>query len=159
MSYSKETIRPDTIDLAGHRPTFIKIKPSKISSAGKGAFAKKPILKGTYLGHYMGEMKPGISTGPYTFMTIHGGKIYSINATKLDKSNWTRYMNCAKKDSEGENVTSFKLKNKDPVCIRGTYKSIEGYIVFYASRNIQKGEELCYYYGDAYYKLLNKNRE
>ena len=47
---------------------------------------------------------------------------------------------------------------EEKVLINGKYKSLEGYIVFYASRDIEKGEELCYYYGDAYYKLFNKSK-
>ena len=155
MTQSKETINPNTIDIARYCPSFIKIKNSKIKNAGKGAFTKKKILKGTYLGHYMGEMKPGFRKGPYTFMTLRNKTIYSINATELSKSNWTRFMNCSGHFTKDENVLSFKLKNKEMVLINNEYKSLEGYIVFYASRDIEKGEELCYYYGDAYYKLLS----
>ena len=87
-------------------------------------------------------------------MTIRNKTVYSIDATELDKSNWTRYMNCSEHFTKNDNVNSFKLKNKEMVFINGKYKSLEGYIVFYASRDIEK-EELCYYYGDAYYKLLS----
>ena len=153
---SNNTINPDTIDVARYRPSFIKIKTSKIKNAGRGAFTKKKILKHTYLGHYMGELTPGFKKGPYTFMTIRNKTVYSIDATQLDKSNWTRYMNCSGHFTKDENVNSFKLKNKEKVLINGEYKSLEGYIVFYTSRDIEKGEELCYYYGDAYYKLLSK---
>ena len=60
-----DVINPDWIDVPQHRPTFVKIKNSKIH--GKGAFAHKNIKKGTFLGHYMGIIYPKYVTGDYVF--------------------------------------------------------------------------------------------
>lgn len=151
MNYS--IINPDWIDSPGHRPNFVKIKNSKIH--GKGAFALKNIKKGTFLGHYMGKVTNNKITGPYIFHSIRdNGKTISIDATDKKQSNWTRFMNCST-NTKNENVLSSKLTNTEIYDIQGIQKSIEGYIVFYANRDISKGEELLYYYGDYYAQLMN----
>ena len=155
-----DVINPDWIDVPQHKPTFVKIKNSKIH--GKGAFALKNIKKGTFLGHYMGIIYPKYVTGDYVFHSYREtqetqkDELFSICASDLKKSNWTRYMNCCSPDKKNENVESSRLTNKELYQL-GTQKpkSIEGYIVFYAKRDIKKGEELLYYYGDDYSKLLN----
>ena len=146
-----EHIKPEWIDIPKHRPNFVKIKNSTIDN--KGAFAIKNIKKGTFLGHYMGEIKENIQTGPYIFHSIRNNNMVAIDATNVDKSNWTRYMNCST-SKDNENVTSYFLNNRETYHINNQIQSLEGYIVFYANRDIKKGEELLYYYGDDYAKIL-----
>ena len=62
-------------------------------------------------------------------------------------------MNCSLNSSE-ENVKSYYLTNPEIYTINQQPKSLEGYIVFYADRDINKGEELMYYYGDQYVSKL-----
>ena len=149
-----ETINPRWIDNSSKIPKFLKIKKSLIDKKGKGVFAKYNIKKGTFLGHYMGKISNDNKKGPYIFHTIINNKTVSIDATDINYSNWTRYMNCSI-NKENENIISYKLQNKEKYLIKNQYKSLQGYIVFYANRDIKKGEELLYYYGDYYAKLMN----
>ena len=138
-----DKINPNWIDVVAHQPSFVIIKKSKIHQ--KGAFAKKKIRKNAFLGHYLGEIGPIHLTGPYIFHTVCQGQHFSIDASSLNQSNWTRYMNCSLSPSQ-ENVTSYVLKQP---------QELEGYIVFYANRDIEKGEELMYDYGSQYKSKLN----
>jgi len=149
-----QSINPSWLDKIGHTPKFVKIKKSSIH--GRGAFSKVAIKKGTFLGHYMGKISKAMNTGPYIFHSKRNGDIISIDANNINYSNWARYMNCST-NITNENVASFFLTNKEIYKIKQQYKNYEGYIVFYANRNIKKGEELLYYYGDAYAKLLDIN--
>jgi len=151
LNKTMEIINTKWIDVTGHEPKFIKIKSSKI--CGKGAFAKKKIKKGTFVGHYMGKISNVLKTGPYIFYSKRNNKLFSIDATNINYSNWTRYMNCST-NMENENISSYFLKNENIYNINGILKSIEGYIVFYAKRDIMKNEELLYYYGTFFAKLL-----
>ena len=154
-------INPSWINVVQHRPKFVKIKNSPIH--GKGVFALKIIKKGTFLGHYMGEIYKEYKVGPYIFhshVTNEKGErdlekveMFSIDASDIKKSNWTRYMNCST-NRENENVMASRLNNKEIYEINGKKTSVEGYIVFYAGRDIKKGEELLYNYGDDYMKLM-----
>jgi len=151
-----DIINIDWIDEPQHRPTFIKIKNSILH--GKGAFALKNIKKGTFLGHYMGEITYEYKMGGYIFhsyVICENGeeKLFSIDAADYKKSNWTRYMNCST-HHKNENVMSSRLTNKEIYEVGGAPLSIEGYIVFYAGRDIKKGEELLYHYGDNYMELM-----
>jgi SET domain-containing protein len=151
-----DIINSDWIDLPQHRPKFIKIKNSNLH--GKGAFALKNIKKGTFLGHYMGEIHSDYKMGPYIFHSYTeksdgDEELFSIDASDPKKSNWTRYMNCST-NPNNENVMSSRLSNKEIYEIQGEPVSIEGYIAFYAGRDIKKGEELLYHYGNDYMKLL-----
>ena len=147
-----QEININWIDITNHLPDFIEIKKSKIS--GFGAFAKKNIDKNIFLGNYMGEISDTSITGPYVFYSHKNDKIITFDASKQDKSNWTRYMNCSI-NIETENVSSYFLRNKEDYFKKGIKINLEGYIVFYTNRKIKKGEELMYYYGDYYASLLN----
>lgn len=146
-----EQIKPGWIDVVAHQPSFITIKKSRVHQ--KGAFAKKKICKGTFLGHYLGEIVNISTTGPYVFHSKKQQQPFAIDASQISKSNWTRYMNCSLNSSE-ENVKSYYLTNPEIYTINQQPKSLEGYIVFYANRDINKGEELMYYYGDQYVSKL-----
>lgn len=147
-----QNIDINLIDIPKHIPKFIEIKKSKIH--GLGAYAKKDIPRGTFLGNYMGKINKEVITGPYIFHSIRNEEIISIDATKKTQSNWTRYMNCSNQH-QTENVTCFYLTNKEDYIKNNKKVNLEGYIVFYSNRDIQKGEELLYYYGDNYAEMLN----
>ena len=144
MESNFQSINPRWIDVVGHKPKFIKIKKSLLHN--KGAFSKKKILKGTFLGHYMGNISKNMLTGPYVFHSKTSNGTISIDASDINYSNWTRYMNCSTNKSN-ENVNSYILTNNN----------YNGYIVFYANRDIKKDEELLYFYGNMYGKLLGIN--
>jgi len=154
LSLFMEEIRKEWVDVVAHQPNFVKVKPSSLG--GKGAFSRKKIKAGTFLGHYMGHLGKKDHSGPYVFHTTRESETVSIDAGDPKYSNWTRYMNCSV-SHESENVTSYFLTNTTPVCISTHPQpiSLEGYIVFYANRDIKVGEELLYYYGDYYANLLS----
>ena len=147
-----QQINIDWIDISKHKPDFIEINNSLVE--GKGAFTKTNIKKNTFLGNYMGKITNDFVTGPYVFHSQKDNNIISIDASDINYSNWTRYMNCSI-DKETENVNSYFLTNKENYVTKSGKINLEGYIVFYSNREIKKGEELMYYYGDAYADLMN----
>ena len=67
------------------------------------------------------------------------GKVtHLVDGADESFSNWTRYMNCARDDTE-ENITTYQARDK---------------IYFRTKREIKAGEELLYWYGDQYAKIL-----
>ncbi len=149
--FKKQNIDVYLIDESRLIPRFISIKESKIH--GKGIFCKKKIKKGTFLGNYMGNILNYKKTGPYIFHSIKENKLISIDATDIEQSNWTRYMNCSLND-KSENVTSYFLTNNQTYLKNNQPINLEGYIVFYANRDIEKHEELMYNYGEEYVDIL-----
>ena len=149
-----QQINIDWIDISKHKPNFIEIKDSCIQ--GKGAFTKKNIKKNTFLGNYMGKISNEFITGPYVFHSQKNNNIISIDASDINHSNWTRYMNCSI-NKNTENVNSYFLTNKENYMRGDKTLNLEGYIIFYTNRDIKKGEELMYYYGNAYADLMNIN--
>ena len=147
-----QEINIDWIDISKHKPEFIEVMDSPIE--GKGAFTKKNIKENTFLGNYMGKITNDFVTGPYVFHSQKNNNIISIDASDINHSNWTRYMNCSI-DKKTENVKSYFLTNKENYVTKSGKINLEGYIVFYSNREIKKGEELMYYYGDAYADLMN----
>ena len=102
----------------------------------------------------MGKISDEFITGPYVFHSQRNNDILSINASDKNKSNWTRYMNCSI-SNQTENVNSYFLTNKENYLREDKKLNLEGYIIFYSNRDIEKNEELMYYYGDAYADLMN----
>ena len=133
------------INIKKQIPKFINIKKSNIH--GEGAFAKKNILKGQFLGNYMGDISHHpIEDNGYIYKSFKNNKEIYINAYPKSKSNWTRYMNCSLNEKE-ENVIVIKLENED--------HNLDGLILFFAKRNIKIDEELLYDYGETYSKKLH----
>ena len=62
-------------------------------------------------------------------------------------------MNCSL-DDKSENVTSYFLTNNQTYLKNNQPINLEGYIVFYANRDIEKHEELMYNYGEEYVDIL-----
>ena len=135
------------INIKKQIPKFIYIKKSVIH--GEGAFAKKNILKGQFLGNYMGNISfIPLKDNGYIYKSKKNNKDIYIDALPKNKSNWTRYMNCSLNEKE-ENVIVIKLENED--------STLDGLILFYAKRNINLDEELLYDYGETYSQKLRNN--
>ena len=66
---------------------------------------------------------------------------HSVDASDITRSNWLRYMNCARHSLE-QNVEA-------SMCY--------GRVLYRTSRDIPPGKELFIYYGDAYARYLNIN--
>lgn len=120
---------------------YITIKKSKIPKAGKGAFAKIDIPKGTNLGWYRGKR---LSEKAYQ-KTKNTDYVWYIDSTKdyrdgrvIKTNNALRYVNSAigKKQRKGINVDTF-FRNHE--------------VWYKTKRKIKKGEEILVCYGDEYF--------
>lgn len=114
-------------------PNLLEIKKSPIH--GEGVFALKTIPKGIKFGPYEGLEAIASSTG-YAWK-IRGGKL--VDGSKVEYSNWLRYVNCARNVSE-QNLVGFQF---------------EGKLYYRSVKEIHKGEELLIFYGEQFAKLLN----
>jgi hypothetical protein len=143
---------------------FVEIAMAE-GDKGLGAFATRPIKLGDYIGQYYGEIltlqevnaryfgkaihstndqrwcasrnaRCQGMTGHYVFEMKSGD---FVDAEDGDKSSWCRFMNHAEEDTHACNVKAF-----DKLTIGG---DLLVYPQFFAMRDIQKGEELCYFYG------------
>lgn len=132
-----------------HCPIFnLTKKMSTIPNSGYGVFALERIPKSSYLGVYLGrqlsikQFLNGVLANKidpnYAFDVNSGDQHFILDATNPELSNWTRYMNCSRNDSE-ENVC---------------YRDSGGKIKFYAARDIEPNEELLFYYGEVYANKL-----
>ena len=131
-------------------PDYLEIKYSNIENAGLGVFTKTDIEKGTYIGNYLGNIidkslynEDDNDNDGYSFTFDENNY---ITAKDINTSNFTRYINCSYSD-ESENVFSWKIDiEKSPYF---------NHNLLFARRDIQKNEELLYYYSHQYSKKLN----
>jgi SET domain-containing protein len=148
---------------------FVEIAETE-DGKGLGAFATRPINFGDYIGQYYGEImtpkevnaryfgKAALdasderwtqsrnermqgTTGHYVFEMKSGN---FVDAEDGDKSGWCRFMNHASEDKQACNVKAF-----DQLKIDG---DLLVYPQFFATRDIEEGEELCYFYGEKFFK-------
>ena len=124
-------------EILSKNPKFITIRKSNIPNAGRGAFTNVNIEENTYLGQYKGTVTSYYPNqySKYIFQTTLNNNTIYIDAINKINSNWTRYMNSSN-DNETLNVTAEGKK--------------DGCIYFYTSKNVKRGDELLYYYGDDY---------
>lgn len=158
MDYSKYTINSENIGIYKYKPDYIEIKYSNIQNAGMGAFASQDIPKYTHLDCYEGIIiNKRQDNNMYIYATIINNTECYIDGQDINKSNWTRFMNCStKKNINGENVICIRLHNDMYVKNRNNDNvSLLGKICFFANRDIKKGEELLFNYGDEYAKILD----
>jgi SET domain-containing protein len=154
-----ESVNINVVDVPQYIPDFLSIKYSKIPNAGLGLFANSDIPQGTFLGNYMGEVyhnKAACPMNDYIFST----NSFMIDGLDVTKTNFARFMNCCY-NNDVENVLAIKYVNPGKSCVftksNGEKVDINNYVFFYAKRNILKGEELLYDYGEEYRQKLNIN--
>jgi SET domain-containing protein len=155
-----EPINIGVVDVPKYIPSFLNIGYSKIPNAGLGIFANARINKGTFLGNYMGEIRDdanGLSNSDYLFTSKSRTKTFSIDGTNIERSNYTRFINCSSAN-EPENVLAARHRDATGESIfvakSGKQIDIDGYIFFFAARDIEPGEELLFDYGIGYRKRL-----
>ena len=155
-----EQININVVDVLQYIPDFLSIKYSTIPNAGLGIFANSDIKKGTFIGNYMGEIYRNNESYPnnnYIFGTTSADKEYIIDGSDIIKSNFARFMNCCYND-DVENLLVVRYTNPGNSCIftkeNGEEINIDGYLFFYAKKDIREGEELLYDYGEAYREKL-----
>lgn len=129
----------------GYKFLKVKLAPSSIKAAGIGAYAVDPIPKGAK-GVYKGVPLNEEDANMYYSWTVKSfypdtgeadeedETIYYVDATCLETSNWTRYVNCGTK-SKHNNFDSDQLYDK---------------FFYVATRDIEPDEELFINYGDDY---------
>ena len=126
------------------RDDYIEIKKSNIPGAGKGVFATKLIPKGSVMGYYKGklytqEQYEKLNNKDYIFeLKFRNQPNFYIDASNSKYSNWTRYVNGARKKSQKDMI------NTD------TYQQCFN-IYFEAIKDIHPGEELIISYGRHYW--------
>lgn len=152
-----EHIDINIIDRVAYIPSFLELNYSSIKNAGLGIFAKDKIPKGKFLGNYVGEILDGnnLEKNQYIFDTIIGSEKKKIDGVDLNKSNWTRFMNSSLGDDKIMNVICITCNNKDIYNKSNSEKiCLNGYIIFYAKKDIKVGEELLFDYGLNYNNRL-----
>jgi len=157
-----ELIEINCVDVPNYIPDFLQIKYSNIPNAGLGIFTNRVVKAGTFLCNYMGEIIEDGQTvnqsSEYKFSSNRLNKNFIIDAYDINKSNYTRFINCSS-SNEDENVMGIRYASNNTNSSVFTTKNgkqidIEGYIFFFAKRQIEEGEELLYNYGDSYRKKL-----
>ena len=129
-------------------PDYLEIKYSNIENAGLGVFTKTYIKKGTYIGNYMGNIidKSSYNDDDNDEYMFPFDKSHYITGKDINNSNFSRFLNCSYSD-ESENVFCWKVDiEKSPYF---------NHYLFFARRDIQKDEELLFYYSHQYSKKLN----
>lgn len=135
------------IDKTRYIPSNVYLDYSKkYYKAGLGVFAKETIKQGSFLGNYVGEICDKNHKGAYVFSVIMNGKQITIDGKDINKSNYTRYINCAL-DEQDENVIVVRCNNEG---------FMNGKICLFAKKDIAIDEELCFDYGEEYKAQLLK---
>ena len=157
---SKSVLEPidiNIIDKVAYIPSFLELNYSSIKNAGLGVFARENIPKGKFLGNYVGEIidKDNSEKNDYEFETIINDEKKLIDGKDLCKSNWTRFMNSSLDNDKIENIVAIRCNNKDNyIKSNGEIICLNGYIIFYAKRDIKVREELLFSYGENYNNVL-----
>lgn len=111
------------------------------TSKGYGAFCTAPLAKDEFLGFYEGEETTSIEESDNTeyIMSMDGGVTFLDGYTRAQNRSIFSpcHLNHADKDSSENN------------CVRVLE---EGRVAFFTSRKIEELEELCFDYGDNYWR-------
>ncbi|KAL3940489.1 MAG: hypothetical protein SGBAC_004987 [Bacillariaceae sp.] len=135
-----------------------EVQQSTIPNAGMGLFAGTNLAKSTFLFNYEGEVLneeeyflryprgdgryvAQVDTGCFSLL---GSQPIYIDGIDPEQSNLARYMNSA----SGEKANVYWKKQH--------FGAQAGAMHFYASREIQKGEELFFDYGDTYWQVADQ---
>ena len=154
-----EPININVVDVPKYIPDIVYIDYSKIPNAGLGIFAKTDIKQGTFIGNYMGEISESESEiiyNDYIFTSHRKKGQFRIDAYDMEKSNFARFMNCCN-SRENENIQPIRfVDDKRTLFTRldKTVIDVDGYIFFFAKKDIKKDEELLYDYGEVYRNKL-----
>ncbi|XP_052080008.1 zinc finger protein 665-like [Mytilus californianus] len=127
-------------------PDGLSVKESRIPNAGLGVFADKTFPSRSKFGPYQGEITKDAETAHYTGYAwqiyLDGAPNYFIDALDKSKSNWMRYVNCARNEDE-QNLIAYQYK---------------GDIYYRCFKDIEPGNELLVWYGQDYGKDLGIER-
>ncbi|XP_033096562.1 zinc finger protein 3-like [Anneissia japonica] len=129
-------------------PDGLQIRPSKIRKAGLGVWTKTSFPKGVQFGPYEGEVVFGDEGySGYAWQIYKEGKrSHFIDGQKENKSNWMRFVNCARNEHE-QNLVAFQYHNQ--IYYR-TFKPILAHcelLVFYGQEYAQELKITDFYSG------------
>ncbi|KAK3100301.1 hypothetical protein FSP39_017857 [Pinctada imbricata] len=123
-------------------PAGLVVRSSGIPNAGLGVWAIDTIPVRTRFGPYLGDITQDAdeahSTGYSWQIYYHGKPKHFVNAYGMKNSNWMRYVNCARSESE-QNLVAFQYR---------------GQIYYRTYKEIKPGTELLVWYGHEYGKEL-----
>ncbi|KAK3347904.1 hypothetical protein B0H65DRAFT_441485 [Neurospora tetraspora] len=122
---------------------WLEIRHTGTADKGYGVFVKTngryEIPKGSYLGHYVGEIVPGPSKNNMYLYEPQVGLEWDTDRPIVDAGkmgNWTRFMNSSCDPNVGEAIMQIgKVR----------------VIAFFANKTLKSGDQLCIYYGDDYF--------
>ncbi|CAO4387770.1 unnamed protein product [Caenorhabditis nigoni] len=118
-------------------PRVLSIRSSKLPGAGNGVFSKIFIPSGVVFGPYEGvklfNAEECVKEG-YTWEVVGKFGSYFLDGSDPNQSNWIRYINCARRESE-QNLFAFQNG---------------GSIYYRVYRPIRIGGELLVWYGDKF---------
>lgn len=125
---------------------FIEVRPSP--GKGNGAFARRTIAKGTFLGCYEGEMMDTAA-----FLTRYPiGVRYGEYAMKIDSQYVCDGRRLVVDEGDGFNPAWMNHSGVSTmVNVIRVWRRRERKVMFYTRREVLVGEELCFDYGRAYW--------
>ncbi|XP_026278850.1 histone-lysine N-methyltransferase PRDM9-like [Frankliniella occidentalis] len=115
-------------------PSCLAVLDSKIPGAGLGVWAKEAIPRRVRFGPYVGDITKKKETGYGWGIRREGKTVHCVDALDVARSNWMRYVNCARNSGE-ENLHPYQHKGQlyyRTVCV------------------ILPNTELLVWYGDSY---------
>ncbi|XP_046408198.1 histone-lysine N-methyltransferase PRDM9-like [Ischnura elegans] len=132
-------VKPDPKYAIKTVPSSLHIAPSQITVAGLGVWSKEKLPQGLRFGPYGGIKVSQPCRRGYCWEIKREKKvIHYIDAYNPSRSNWMRYVNCARNEEE-QNLVAFQYK---------------GEIYYRTTQEIMPGVELLVWYGDDYGKEL-----
>ncbi|XP_046408144.1 histone-lysine N-methyltransferase PRDM9-like isoform X1 [Ischnura elegans] len=132
-------VKPDPKYAIKTVPSSLHIAASQITVAGLGVWSKEKLPQGLRFGPYGGIKVSQPCRRGYCWEIKREKKvIHYIDAYNPSRSNWMRYVNCARNEEE-QNLVAFQYK---------------GEIYYRTTQEIMPGVELLVWYGDDYGKEL-----
>ncbi|XP_052132856.1 histone-lysine N-methyltransferase PRDM7-like, partial [Frankliniella occidentalis] len=120
-------------------PPQLAIEVSKIPGAGRGVWTRQAVPRRVRFGPYEGDNAPTNKETGYGWEIRREGKAtHCVDALDMTKSNWMRFVNCARHSGE-ENLYPYQYK---------------GRLYYRVVRDIPPNTELLVWYGDSYGKEL-----
>lgn len=128
-------------------PYFLTL--SDLKSLGWGLFANQPIVSGTLIGVYTGELFGVETLDDKVDMSYFFQLSEDLVVDATAKGNYTRFIN----HSEEGNLKVVYMSYKDGV------GNLQASICFYSTQKIEKGEQLLFDYGKAYKWHLDDDKK
>ncbi|CAC5383651.1 PRDM7_9 [Mytilus coruscus] len=144
--FDSQTTTKDERRAINTLPDGLSVKESRIPNAGLGVFADKTFPSRSKFGPYQGEITKDAEKAHHTGYAwqiyLDGAPNHFIDALDKSKSNWMRYVNCARNEDE-QNLIAYQYK---------------GDIYYRSFKDIEPGNELLVWYGQDYGKDLGIER-